>query len=116
MRSRVTPNGLEMAGNTLCSVADRLGKIAGPTLGGIALLAGFPAAFSGFAVVIGLSSLVVARLPQPERDPAHAALAAMALEAYREAGCTHVMLELWGEDRERQIELFATRVLPRLDR
>lgn len=73
MRSRVTPNGLEMAGNTLCSVADRLGKIAGPTLGGIALLAGFPAAFSGFAVVIGLSSLVVARLPQPERDPAHAA-------------------------------------------
>jgi 5,10-methylenetetrahydromethanopterin reductase len=39
-----------------------------------------------------------------------------AIEAYREAGCTHVMLELWGEDRERQIELFATRVLPRLDR
>ena len=39
-----------------------------------------------------------------------------AIEAYREAGCTHVMLELWGEDRERQIELFATQVLPRLDR
>jgi 5,10-methylenetetrahydromethanopterin reductase len=39
-----------------------------------------------------------------------------AIEAYREAGCTHVMLELWGEDRERQIELFATKVLPRLDR
>jgi 5,10-methylenetetrahydromethanopterin reductase len=39
-----------------------------------------------------------------------------AIEDYREAGCTHVMLELWGEDRERQIELFATRVLPRLDR
>jgi hypothetical protein len=26
------------------------------------------------------------------------------------------MLERWGEDRERQIELFATQVLPRLDR
>ena len=39
-----------------------------------------------------------------------------AIEAYREAGCTHVMLELWGEDRERQIELFATEVLPHLDR
>jgi 5,10-methylenetetrahydromethanopterin reductase len=39
-----------------------------------------------------------------------------AIESYREAGCTHVMLELWGEDRERQIELFASQVLPRLDR
>jgi 5,10-methylenetetrahydromethanopterin reductase len=39
-----------------------------------------------------------------------------AIEAYRDAGCTHVMLELWGDDRERQIELFATTVLPRLDR
>jgi 5,10-methylenetetrahydromethanopterin reductase len=39
-----------------------------------------------------------------------------AIESYREAGCTHVMLELWGADRERQIELFATQVLPRLDR
>jgi 5,10-methylenetetrahydromethanopterin reductase len=39
-----------------------------------------------------------------------------AIESYREAGCKHVMLELWGENRERQIELFATEVLPRLDR
>jgi 5,10-methylenetetrahydromethanopterin reductase len=39
-----------------------------------------------------------------------------AIEAYREAGCTHVMLELWGEDRARQIELFATQVLPHLER
>jgi len=39
-----------------------------------------------------------------------------AIESYRAAGCTHVMLELWGEHRERQIELFATEVLPRLDR
>ena len=35
-----------------------------------------------------------------------------AIEEYRTAGCTHVMLELWGDDRERQMELFATDVLP----
>jgi 5,10-methylenetetrahydromethanopterin reductase len=35
-----------------------------------------------------------------------------AVEAYREAGCTHVMLELWGEDREGQLRLFGERVLP----
>jgi 5,10-methylenetetrahydromethanopterin reductase len=35
-----------------------------------------------------------------------------AIEEYREAGCTHVMLELWGEDRHRQLELFGKRVLP----
>jgi 5,10-methylenetetrahydromethanopterin reductase len=37
-----------------------------------------------------------------------------AIEEYREAGCTHVMLELWGSDRHRQIELFGERVLPRV--
>jgi 5,10-methylenetetrahydromethanopterin reductase len=35
-----------------------------------------------------------------------------AIEEYREAGCTHVMLELWGEDRHEQIRLFGARVLP----
>ena len=33
---------------------------------------------------------------------------------YREAGCTHVMLELWGEDREHQLELFGREVLPKV--
>ncbi len=37
-----------------------------------------------------------------------------AIEEYREAGCTHVMLELWGAERERQIEMFATEVLPHI--
>src|SRR5918999_997903 len=37
-----------------------------------------------------------------------------AIEEYREAGCTHVMLELWGEDRDEQIRLFGERVLPAL--
>src|SRR6266446_9006410 len=35
-----------------------------------------------------------------------------AIEEYREAGCTHVMLELWGNHRHEQIELFGNEVLP----
>jgi 5,10-methylenetetrahydromethanopterin reductase len=35
-----------------------------------------------------------------------------AIEEYRDAGCTHVMLELWGERRHEQIELFGSEVLP----
>jgi len=39
-----------------------------------------------------------------------------AIEGYADAGCTHIMLELWGADRERQIELFADEVLPHFRR
>jgi 5,10-methylenetetrahydromethanopterin reductase len=35
-----------------------------------------------------------------------------AIEEYKEAGCTHVMLELWGDDRHEQIRLFGEQVLP----
>ena len=35
-----------------------------------------------------------------------------AIEEYRDAGCTHVMLELWGAQRQEQIRLFGERVLP----
>lgn len=35
-----------------------------------------------------------------------------AIEEYKDAGCTHVMLELWGDDRHEQIRLFGERVLP----
>lgn len=35
-----------------------------------------------------------------------------AIEEYRDAGCTHVMLELWGESRHEQIRLFGEKVLP----
>src|SRR5213595_1536968 len=35
-----------------------------------------------------------------------------AIEEYRDAGCTHVMLELWGADRQEQIRLCGERVLP----
>jgi 5,10-methylenetetrahydromethanopterin reductase len=36
-----------------------------------------------------------------------------AIEEYHDAGCTHVMLELWGARRHDQIRLFGERVLPR---
>jgi len=35
-----------------------------------------------------------------------------AIEEYRDAGCTHVMLELWGAKRHDQIRLFGEKVLP----
>jgi 5,10-methylenetetrahydromethanopterin reductase len=35
-----------------------------------------------------------------------------AIEEYRAAGCSHVMLELWGADRLEQIRLFGEKVLP----
>ncbi len=34
------------------------------------------------------------------------------LEEYRDAGCTHIMLELWGDDRPEQARLFGQKVLP----
>jgi 5,10-methylenetetrahydromethanopterin reductase len=39
-----------------------------------------------------------------------------AIEEYRDAGCTHVMLELWGAKRHEQIRLFGEKVLPRFRR
>jgi 5,10-methylenetetrahydromethanopterin reductase len=39
-----------------------------------------------------------------------------AIEEYRDAGCTHVMLELWGANRHEQIRLFGEQVLPHVRR
>jgi 5,10-methylenetetrahydromethanopterin reductase len=39
-----------------------------------------------------------------------------AIQEYRDAGCSHVMLELWGDRRHEQIELFGREVLPRFRR
>jgi len=39
-----------------------------------------------------------------------------AIEEYRDAGCTHIMLELWGDRRHDQIELFGKEVLPHFGR
>jgi 5,10-methylenetetrahydromethanopterin reductase len=35
-----------------------------------------------------------------------------AIEEYRDAGCTHVMLELWGDGRHGQIRVFGEKVFP----
>ncbi len=72
LRGTVTPKGHEMAGNTLCSVADRSAKIVGPTIGGFAILAGFEAAFLGFAAMILLSAIPVSRLPSPPPEEGEA--------------------------------------------
>jgi 5,10-methylenetetrahydromethanopterin reductase len=34
------------------------------------------------------------------------------IEEYRAAGCTHIMLEIWGDDRTEQAKLFGQAVLP----
>jgi len=34
------------------------------------------------------------------------------IEEYRDAGCTHIMLEIWGDDRAGQAKLFGESVLP----
>jgi 5,10-methylenetetrahydromethanopterin reductase len=34
------------------------------------------------------------------------------IEEYRDAGCTHIMLEIWGDDRTGQAKLFGDEVLP----
>jgi alkanesulfonate monooxygenase SsuD/methylene tetrahydromethanopterin reductase-like flavin-dependent oxidoreductase (luciferase family) len=36
------------------------------------------------------------------------------IEEYRSAGCTHIMLEIWGDDRVGQAKLFGDEVLPQL--
>jgi 5,10-methylenetetrahydromethanopterin reductase len=38
------------------------------------------------------------------------------IEEYRAAGCTHIMLEIWGEDRTGQAKLFGQAVLPHFKR
>ncbi len=38
------------------------------------------------------------------------------VEEYRAAGCTHIMLEIWGDDRTGQAKLFGETVLKRLKR
>ena len=38
-----------------------------------------------------------------------------AIQEYREAGCTHVMLELWGDDRLGQLKLFSEQVFPQCE-
>ncbi len=34
------------------------------------------------------------------------------IEEFRQAGCTHILLEIWGENRVEQARLFGQAVLP----
>jgi MFS family permease len=70
LRGPATPQGLSMAANTLCSVADRAAKIVGPILGGIAVLGGFAPAFLGFGLAIVAAAIPVSRLKIPHEPPA----------------------------------------------
>jgi predicted MFS family arabinose efflux permease len=65
LRGTVTPKGLELASNSLCSMADRIGKTVGPAIGGLAITAGFIPAFLGFAIAIVLAAAPVGGLPRP---------------------------------------------------
>jgi 5,10-methylenetetrahydromethanopterin reductase len=38
------------------------------------------------------------------------------IKEYRDAGCTHIMLEIWGDDRTGQARLFGDAVLPAFER
>lgn len=69
LRGPSTPPGLEMEANTLCSVADRLAKIVGPIIGGLAVLAGFIPAFLAFGLAVLCAAIPIARLPAPPPDP-----------------------------------------------
>ncbi len=69
MRGPSTPPGLEMAANTLCSVADRSMKVIGPIIGGLAVLGGFEPAFLAFGLAILAATIPVSRLPSPPPDP-----------------------------------------------
>ncbi len=62
LRGPATPDGLSMAANTLCSVADRSAKIVGPIIGGLAVLGGFAPAFLAFGAAILFAALPVSRL------------------------------------------------------
>lgn len=63
LRTPVTPRGLEVAGNSLFFSADRLAKLAGPALAGLAISAGFSIAYLGFGIALLLAAGIILRLP-----------------------------------------------------
>jgi predicted MFS family arabinose efflux permease len=85
LRGTVTPDGFELAGNSLCSMADRIGKTVGPAIGGLAVTLGFVPAFLGFAVAIGVAAVPVAGLPRarPETPSRGWNLVALPVEFWR---------------------------------
>ncbi|MBS0640982.1 MAG: MFS transporter [Proteobacteria bacterium] len=89
LRMPVTPPGLAMEVNTLCSVADRSAKMVGPVIGGFAILAGFVPAFAGFAALNALAAVQVLRLR-----------VAAAERAERDAGSVRDFVRIVRTDRQ----------------
>ena len=79
LRSAVTPKGMELAGNSLCSMADRVGKTAGPAIGGLLAVLGFVPAFLAFAAATALAAIPVFHLPAPLANPETRAVRAIGL-------------------------------------
>lgn len=78
LRTPVTPRGLEVAGNSLFFSADRLAKLAGPALAGLAITAGFAIAYLGFGIALLVAAAVIRRLPVlPSTNDAAMRLAAV---------------------------------------
>jgi Major Facilitator Superfamily len=63
LRTPVTPHGLEVTGNSLFFSADRLAKLAGPALAGLAITAGFTIAYLCFGIALLLSAGIIQLLP-----------------------------------------------------
>ncbi len=63
LRTPVTPRGLEVAGNTLFAFADRVAKFVGPALAGLAVAAGFTAAYLGFGAAMLFAAGAILCLP-----------------------------------------------------
>jgi hypothetical protein len=65
MRGAVTPPDRSLAGNTICSVADRIAKMGGPAMGGLLAMAGLGPAFVILALLLAVPGLMVFRLNVP---------------------------------------------------
>jgi hypothetical protein len=63
LRTPVTPQGLEVAGNSLFYAADRLAKFVGPALAGLAVTAGLAIAYLGFGLALLLAAGIILLLP-----------------------------------------------------
>ena len=56
------------------------------------------------------SSIKSAPSPAPPKN------ASRRIQQYQDAGATHIMLEIWGDDRTGQAKLFGEKVLPHFRR
>jgi 5,10-methylenetetrahydromethanopterin reductase len=93
--------------------ADVLLELAGLTQGEIEPVAAAMEAGGRTAAAAAVSDEILDKVKPVAGTPEECIAA---IEEYRQAGCTHLMLELWGDDRLEQIELFERHVLPHVTR